>query len=130
MRSSPHRYASVLVRTAHLSGVIGVFVAALGGEASALWAGVLLLSGLLLVLDDFWRFGVAWLRYLQCWVVVSKLVFFALFCWAGSPLTGLCVAFLLGSLISHAPGELRHLALQGEPGPCAEHGSCKSSLMK
>lgn len=118
-RSTLHRHAGVLVRTAHLGGVVGVLGAALYDAPVGGWAELLVGSGMVLVADEFWRFGLAWLRYLQAWVLLAKIGLFAVFAAADAPLAGLWVAFLLGSVISHAPGPLRHFAILGEPGPCA-----------
>lgn len=117
-RSPTHRYVSVLVRTAHLASVVGVFSSALAGAPWGPWVAPLGISGLLLIGDDLWRFGVDWLRFLQAWVVLGKLGIFLIFAAHDAPVAGLWIAFLLGSIISHAPGELRHLPLFGDPGPC------------
>jgi hypothetical protein len=118
-RSTPHRYLSVAVRTAHLAGVVGVFGAAWRDAPAGPWADLVLLSGAALVADELWRFGLDWLRWTQAWVLGAKLLAFAALYAVGEPVAGLWVAFLLGSLIAHAPGELRHAPLVGGPGPCA-----------
>ncbi|MFN7144758.1 MAG: hypothetical protein ACK4YP_13360 [Myxococcota bacterium] len=118
-RSTPHRYLGVFVRTAHLAGVVGVFAAAWRGAPAGVWADLVLVSGGALVADELWRFGLDWLRWTQAWAIVAKLVAFAACYGVGEPMAGLWAAFLLGSLISHAPGELRHAPLFGAPGPCA-----------
>lgn len=118
-RSTPHRYLGVLVRTAHLAGVVGVFGAAWRGAPVGAWADLVLVSGAALVADELWRFGLDWLRWTQAWVILAKIAAFGGFYAFGEPVVGLWAAFLLGSFVSHAPGELRHAPLFGAPGPCA-----------
>ncbi|MDP2316368.1 MAG: hypothetical protein Q8P41_25950 [Pseudomonadota bacterium] len=118
-RSTPHRYLGVLVRTAHLAGVVGVFAAAWRGAPVGLWADLVLLTGAALVADELWRFGLDWLRWTQAWVLLLKLAAFGVLYAADQPVAGLWVAFVLGSFIAHAPGELRHAPIVGASGPCA-----------
>jgi hypothetical protein len=118
-RSTVHRHLAVLVRTAHLGGVVGVFAAAWRGAPAGPWADLLLASGVALVADDLYRFGWGWLRWTQSWVLLVKLVAFGALYALDQPLAGLWVALVLGSVVAHAPGNLRHAALIGEPGPCA-----------
>lgn len=120
-RSDPHRWLSIGIRTLHLASVVGVFSA----PSPDAWAALLLGSGALLIADDLWRFGLDWLRWVQAWVILGKLGVFGVCALAGHPVVGLWAALVLGSLISHAPGALRHAPLLGAPGPCAGH-ACAS----
>lgn len=118
-RSPTHRLFSVVVRTLHLIGVVGVFATSGWGAPPAGWAELLVASGLVLVGDDLLRFGADWLRWAQSWAIIGKLLVF-MACYAlGEPMIGLWAALVIGSLISHAPGMLRHYPLVGAPGPCA-----------
>lgn len=118
-RSSFHRWADIGTRTLHLLAVAAAFVEAVTpGRAPGAEAAVILTGGAL-VASDLWRHGADWLRWLQAWLLIGKLVVFVVAVALGAPLWGLIGAVVLGSVASHAPGEARHRPLWGAPGPCA-----------
>lgn len=120
-RSTPHRLLGVLVRTAHLAGVVGVFAAARTGGPAGPWAAGVVVTGLALAADELWRHGLDWLRWAQAWALGAKLVVFAGAVAWGRPEVGFWAALVVGSVVSHGPGALRHRGVVGAPGPCAAH---------
>jgi len=108
----------IVARTVHIgAAALTLGAATYATEATALvdarqWAAIALLSGGSIVADDFFKWGWLYLRMFQSWVVLLKL---------GLLLVGLAcpqalapclwTALVLGSVVSHAPGRLRHLRL-------------------
>ena len=73
-----------------------------------------------LVADDLYRYRLAWFRFAQAWIVLAKI---AVLGWGIAVpehrLVALWGVLIIGSVISHAPGNWRQYALWGPPGPCA-----------
>lgn len=119
------RALHVVVRTVHLASGGIVLGAAVFGERAGGWFGVAAATGLLLVADDLYRHRLAWFRYLQAWVVMTKLLLLAVATGsAGVTPWAVWVAVVAGGLISHAPGAIRQRAIWGEDGPCATRHAC------
>ena len=112
------RALRIMVRTVHI-GCAAMFLGALTfvGHPGA-WGEALLWSGAALIAEELYRYGFAWFRWLQAWVVMGKLCLFALAIVHGGTAAA-WAALVLGGLISHAPGRVRQLPLWGSPGPCA-----------
>jgi hypothetical protein len=117
---SGQRGIRIALRTVHIGGAAMLLGAISFGGDPGRWPWALLLSGLLIMADDLFKYGLAWLRWMNFWVLAFKVAFLAagifrpdLLKWA------LWTALILGSLISHAPGSIRHRALWGKRGPCA-----------
>ena len=114
------RTLRITARTLHIASVAVVLGAVLFEGEPGGWLYTLVFSGLAIVADDFYRYGVDWLRYLQGWGVLLKI---------GLLIVGtlhielleacLWTALVIGSVLSHAPGSIRQKALWGAPGPCA-----------
>jgi len=85
--------------------------AAFHGSPGA-WPAVTIASGLVIVGDDLFKWGTLYLRMLQAWVIFAKLGLVAL--GVAVPalwLPSLWMVLVLGSVVSHAPGGLRHRRL-------------------
>ena len=123
------RALRIAFRTAHIASVVLLLGAATFGGTMDDYLVLTLATGGLLVLEELYRYGHHWFRWLQSWVVLCKLAL--LLCVLALPawkLPALWVALVLGAVISHAPGWLRQFGLFGEPGPCAVKGA--RSLLK
>jgi len=119
-RNAIHRALRIVLRTAHIACAVGTLGAAMYGADAGMWPAALAMSGCGLAVDDFHREGLDWLRYLQGQAALLKLALVTL----GAAMPSLLLpclwgALIVGALISHAPGRVRHAALWGPPGPCA-----------
>jgi len=114
------RALRMALRTLHIAAAAVTLGAAIFGQTPEPWGGLLLGSGLAMVLLDVRKLGWDWLRYVQGASVLLKLALVALgLAWSPALLPGLWAALVVGSLVSHAPGSIRHAALWGPAGPCA-----------
>lgn len=111
----PRRYPGqralrITARTAHIgTAALTLGAATFDGDA-ATWAGAALVTGLVIVADDLFKWGLLYLRMLQSWVVIAKLALLLLgIARPALLLPCLWTALVLGSVVSHAPGKLRHL---------------------
>ncbi len=121
MKYKGQRWLRIGARTVHLVSVVFVGGNAVVGRPLDEGAvAMLVLSGGTLLADDFVRYGIHVVRFLQFWAVVCKIALLSLALaapdWTLQLLVG---AIVVGSIISHAPGKVRQWALAGEPGPCA-----------
>lgn len=115
------RALRITARTVHIASAGLVLGGALWDQDVEGWAAALVASGTVILVDDLYRYGMAYLRYAQGATLVAKLAIVGV----GASIEGmlfpsLLVAVVAGSVISHAPGAVRHFALWGAPGPCAE----------
>ena len=108
------------VRTIHIGAGAMVLGAVAFRQAPGGWAPLLFVSGLGLVADDLYRYRLAWFRFAQAWIVLAKI---GVLGWGIAVpehrLVALWGVLIIGSVISHAPGNWRQYALWGPPGPCA-----------
>jgi len=117
----PRRYTGqrslrIAARTAHIGAAALTLGAATfvdptsRAQVAEHWAGFALLTGILIVCDDLFKWGLLYLRMIQAWVVAVKLALI-LVGLAHPSLLAPCLwaALVLGSVVSHAPGRLRHL---------------------
>jgi len=114
----------VVVRTAHIGAVVLFMGAVLSGSRSGAGGMALGVTGIYLVVDQMIRDGAAHLRYLVFWAVFAKVG--ALLFGILNPewlVHSLWFCLVVGGLISHAPGQVRHFALWGGSGPCAHEQS-------
>ena len=63
----------ITLRTFHIAGAVMVLGAIAWGHEPEAWAWVLVVSGLGIMADDFYKYGLAWVRWLQFWVVAVKI---------------------------------------------------------
>jgi hypothetical protein len=131
MKYRGQRWLRIGARTVHLISVMFVGANAVIGQPLDEQAiAVLFASGLVLVGDDVVRYGSDVFRYLHFWAAVSKMSLLAVAVvqpqWT---LWCLIAAVVVGSVISHAPGAVRHWAFVGEPGPCASKASRRESSL-
>lgn len=109
-RSYPgQRWVRIAARTAHLGAMAMVLGAAALGADPGGWGPLVVLSGLVIVADDLFKWGGLYLRMVQAWVVGLKLVLLVV--GLSRPtllLPCLWAALVAGSVVSHAPGKLRH----------------------
>jgi hypothetical protein len=119
-RFSGQRELRVVVRTVHIASAAMVLgPGALSANVDS-WARALFLSGLLLIADELFRYGLHWFRWTHAWVVLGKVGLVGV----GALHPDLAAsmgwaALILGALISHASGSIRQRAVWGPPGPCA-----------
>lgn len=114
------RLVRVLMRTVHLGAVAVVLGGAIYGADLTQGLEILLISGMALAAEEVWRHGLGWFRFVQAWVVLTKLALFGIVLTIDAmQVPALWAALVLGALISHASGAVRQRALWGAPGPCA-----------
>ena len=117
------RALRIALRTAHIGAaslLLGAVHFAPDSAALTPWVMALLLTGATLLATELTRHGLDWLRFAQGWAVLVKLSLVVLGAVYPEALHGcLWGALILGSVLSHAPGRVRHWALWGEDGPCA-----------
>jgi len=92
---------------------------AFGGNAGSWWS-LLVLSGGGIIASDLYKHGIDWFGY-ACGV--AALAKFALL-FVGLLLPSLMLpclwgCLIIGAVISHAPGSVRHAGVLGRPGPCS-----------
>lgn len=98
----------------------GLFGGFLYGAQPAGSLVLLLVSGGVIVADDLYKYGIDWLRFVQGWAVLLKMVLLIIALVLPSlAVPGLVAAIIVGGVVSHAPGKVRQAALWGTPGPCA-----------
>jgi hypothetical protein len=114
------RWLRIAFRTLHIAAAAMLLGAAhyaspadaLGSDFVALLVG----SGAAILLDDAYRYGGKWVRMAQFWVAVVKVALLAIgLLVPGALIVCLWAALLLGSVISHASGEVRHFRVWGPP---------------
>ncbi len=108
-RYKGQRVVRIGLRTVHIGGACMVLGAAHFAEVPPTAMTVLILSGLGIALDDLYKWGTVYLGMVQSWVVGTKLTL--LLVAASVPealLPCLWTALVLGSVVSHSPGRLRH----------------------
>jgi hypothetical protein len=93
---------------------------AFGGDAGIWWT-VLVVTGGGMIVFAVGKYGLDWFRYLCGVAAVAKfaLLFIGLL-FPAVMLPCLWGCLLIGGVISHAPGSLRHAPLFGAPGPCVQ----------
>lgn len=106
------RWLVVFLRAAHLAGVVGVGAGLLSGtDAGGAFAGLLVISGLLMAALDAWSNPV-WLRELAGLSLLVKLVLLLWFAADEAARPALFWTILVFStLFSHAPASFRHRQL-------------------
>lgn len=106
------RWLVVFLRAAHLAGVVGVGAGLLAGSASAgPFAGLLVISGLLMAALDAWSNPV-WLRELAGLSLLVKLVLLLWFAADEAARPALFwIILVFSTLFSHAPASFRHRQL-------------------
>ena len=114
------RWIRIGLRTVHIAAASVVGGGAFYGHPANGWAGLLVASGGAIVLDDVYKYGGDYFRYLQSWAVIVKLVLLWIGLVSGSLLFCLALALVIGSVVSHAPGYVRQHAFWGPNGPCAD----------
>jgi hypothetical protein len=105
------RWLNLSLRAAHLAGIVLLGAALLGGGEIATGAGLTLLSGLGMFVGDAWA-NPAHVREVAGFGVLVKLALVAVM--ALSPPVALPVFWgilVISTLLSHAPGALRHKRL-------------------
>lgn len=116
IRSYPgQRVVQIGVRTAHIAAAAMILGAIAFGGESGVWHAILVLSGLVIVADDAYRYGSPYFRYVQSWVILLKvaLLLVAAVC-TGFLLAAIWLNLVIGSIISHAPARIRHYCLWGD----------------
>lgn len=83
-----------------------------------------LATGAALIGEELYRYGTDWFRWLQSWVILSKVCLLALALVHGDTVA-LWAALVAGAVISHAPGVVRQWPLWGDAGPCAQRAQDK-----
>lgn len=108
----------IALRTAHIGAASMMLGAAHWDSPQAAvhsdFVGLLLGSGAGILMDDLYRYGARWVRMLQFWAAASKVALLV----AGVLMPDLLIpcmwaALIVGSVVSHAPGEVRHFEFWG-----------------
>lgn len=111
------RILRISCRTIHIGSAALILGAAYYQQLNAVdwWAlPALAGSGMVIVLDDFVRRGWHLLRIAQFWILVAKLSLLALGIWNRDLLLpALWASLIIGSIVSHVPGYVRHYELWG-----------------
>lgn len=125
------RAIRITARTLHIACAVMVLGAEVYGGESGSWGVALAITGLVIIADDLYKYGIDWLRYVHGWAVLIKVALVIV----GATFPQwmeLClwVALVVGGLISHAPGAIRQYPLWGTPGPCAtrQRARCATGL--
>lgn len=126
-RTAAHRWLDIGLRTAHLAAMAFFLGGAALGDAPAWSLAATVATGLALCASDVARHGDDWFRYAQAWAVIGKVAVFTALAAAGEPSWAAAAALVVGSVISHAPGAIRHAAVVGEAGPCASNCTVQPS---
>ena len=134
MSSRSNRYPGqrplrIALRTIHLACVAMVIGAVGFGQNPEAWVVMLVLSGIGIIADDLYKYGEDYFRFAQFWALIVKIGLVVL----GSIFPEmmwlmLMGALVVGSVISHSPGAIRHFSLWGPKGPCASRvgkASCR-----
>ena len=116
IRSYPgQRVVQIGMRTAHIGAAAMTLGAIAFGGESGVWHAILILSGLVIIADDAYRYGSPYFRYLQSWVIVTKVALLLVAAvWSGFLLAAIWLNLVIGSIISHAPAKIRHYCLWGD----------------
>ncbi len=118
------RTLRIALRTLHIASACIVLGAAFFQQEAGSWISLLVYSGVAIVANDLFRYGADYLRYVQFWAIVAKMAVVLLaVAMPALLLPAMFTALVIGSIISHAPGALRHYPLWGQPGPCADRVS-------
>jgi hypothetical protein len=109
------RWLNLSLRTVHLGGIVLLGAALLGAGDLALGAWLTLLSGLGMFAGDAWANPAHVREVAGCGVLVKLglVVLMALYPPAALPL--FWTILVISTLLSHAPGNLRHRRLFGRP---------------
>ena len=105
------RWLNLSLRTVHLSGIVLLGAALLGAGEAATAAWLTLISGLAMFFGDAWA-NPAHLREVAGFGVLAKLLLVAVM--VAHPSLALAIfwaVLVLSTLLSHAPGALRHRRL-------------------
>jgi hypothetical protein len=114
------RVIRISLRTLHIGAAAMTMGAVFFGGDPGSWPMLLMATGLGILSDDLYKYGLDWMRWLNFWVLAFKLTLLGVALYRPDFLkVAMWSALILGSLISHAPGKIRHAALWGKSGPCA-----------
>ena len=114
------RLLRISLRTLHIAAAVIVLGAVhfdVEGEAALQateWLGLLIASGAGILADDLYRYGPRWFGFAQFWASAAKVVLMAVALFLPD-VRAACMwaALVVGSLISHAPGAIRHFEVFG-----------------
>lgn len=105
------RAVRITARTVHIAAIavwIGSYV--YDGD-SGLWPIVAAITGFVIVASDVFKYGLDYFRYMLSWAIALKLIIITVaHFWIPLRPFALGVSLVIGSLISHAPGKIRHFS--------------------
>ncbi|MBI5186680.1 MAG: hypothetical protein HZA01_13280 [Nitrospinae bacterium] len=108
------RWANIMLRTVHLTGISGTGGGYLYGAPEAHWLPYLwlsLISGGLLAALEVWSNGV-WLIQVRGMAVVLKICVLILSAFIGGyGFEAFIVIILISGIVSHAPGSIRYFSI-------------------
>ena len=111
-RSFPgQRAARITARTVHI-GAIAVWLGSYvyNGD-SGWWPIVAAITGFVIVASDVFKYGIDYFRYMLSWAIALKLsIILVAHFWIPLRPVALWSSLVIGSLISHAPGKIRHFS--------------------
>lgn len=103
------RVVRIAARTVHIGAAGMLLGAAAFHQPADPWWEVVMLSGLVIIGDDLYKWGALYMRMVQFWVIVLKLGIVALGGLHPDLLFPcLWVVLVCGSVVSHMPGRFRH----------------------
>lgn len=114
-RSFPgQRALRITARTLHI-GAIAVWMGAVVYDGdSGWWPWVAAMTGFVIVANDVFKYGRDYFKYLLSWVILLKLcTLLVAHYWIPLRPFALWASIIIGSLISHAPGKIRHYLVWG-----------------
>jgi hypothetical protein len=120
----------IAFRTLHIAAAAMVLGAAHFDSPQAAVHGdfvsLLIGSGAAILFDDAYRYGWRWVRMAQFWAAMSKVALLAIGLLQPELLI-LCAwaALVVGSIVSHASGEVRHFLLWGRRAGAADNTSSR-----
>ena len=114
------RIVRTIIRTIHIGSVVMFMGSHLFSSSPGVALNVLIVTGLYLMFDQYIRDGADYFRYATFWSTLFKVFLLGLGFFMPKYMAGaLWGCLIVGSMISHAPGKIRHYAVWGRPGPCA-----------
>lgn len=119
MRRSPdkirdfpgRRWLNLSLRSIHLAGVVLLGAALLGHGSTTTGTWLILLSGLAMFAGDVWANPGHLREVAGCSVLLKLALVAAMAAYPALALAGFWVILVLSTLLSHAPGALRHKRL-------------------
>jgi hypothetical protein len=109
--NSFRRLAKVLVRSAHLVGVAGVFGSAMAQEPETVYLSLTLASGLMLVVMEAYSSWIWFFQWRGIALYVKLLILLFMHVYPQTAVPCLILVIIISGFFSHAPGWIRYYSL-------------------